>query len=126
MTKDDILAELRLSRIAIATDVAAVRRELDFKAKLSDVVRKKPFAWFGGAAALGWWLAGPKSRTRVVTKMVDAKGKRIKTAAPKAAKSAGWFGFLFTILKFAFPYLRPALSSYAIRQMSQWTQRASH
>ena len=118
MTKDEILAELHRTRSAISTDTIHLRQELDIQAKLNAVVRKKPLAWIGGAAALGWWLAGPKTRTRVVTKTVDGQGRRVK--AKKKKGGFGRFGILFALLRFAFPYLKPALSSYAVQFLGRW------
>ena len=53
MTKDEMLSELTASRGAVLQGCAALRAELDLKAKLNNLVRKKPYAWLSGAAALG-------------------------------------------------------------------------
>ena len=110
MTREQILAELAVTRAALAVDTATVRRELDFKAKANAIVRRNPFAWFGGAAILGWWLAGPKRKTRTVTKVVDRDGRRVKSPVKR---KAGRFGLLLALFRLAFPYIQPVLSSYA-------------
>ena len=112
MTKEEILAELTDSRGAILQRCAALRAELDLKAKLNNLVRKKPYAWLSGAAAIGWILAGPKSRTRVVTKTIKPNGVPAATV-DKKTKRAGLIALLFALVRFVLPVLRPAVMSYA-------------
>jgi len=114
MTKEEILAELSTSRTAIAREYAAVRTELDYKSKLNNLVRRRPYAWLGGAAALGWFLAGPKTKTRVVTKVVKQNGTA-KVVKEKKGARAGLIALLVGVIRFAFPLLKPALSAYAGR-----------
>ncbi len=122
MKKDELLAELGRTRASIARDTQAVRRELDFQAKFATAVKKKPWLWFGGAAALGWFLAGPKTKTRVVTKVVTPKGEKVK---PKSTSRSGWkagrLGLVVSLCRLAFPYLRPMISSYA----TEWLAKAA-
>ncbi|MBN8708473.1 MAG: hypothetical protein BGO12_18425 [Verrucomicrobia bacterium 61-8] len=115
MSKELLLNELRRSREDLSRDTAVLRRELDFEAKVKQSVRKHSFAWIGSAAALGWMIAGPKKKTRVVTKLVGSKGEPVKEEARKAAGRAGALGLALTVAKFAFPYLRPVLTQYAGR-----------
>lgn len=126
MKKEEILAELGRTRASIARDTQAVRRELDFQAKFAAAVKKKPWMWFGGAAALGWFLAGPKTKTRVVTKVVTPKGEKIKTKpAAKSAWKAGRLGLLVSLCRLAFPYLRPLISSYTTEWIAKMAGRSS-
>ena len=112
MTKDEILSELTASRGAVLQGCAALRAELDLKAKLNNLVRKKPYAWLSGAAALGWILAGPKSKTRIVTKTIKPNGvAAIKV--DKKTKRAGLIALLFALVRFVLPVLRPAVTTYA-------------
>lgn len=117
--KDRILEELRLSRAAIVRDAAAVAEEINLASKLKKSVRARPLAWLGGAAALGWILAGPK--TRVVTK--SAKGKF--AAAPEKSRPAGFWGLLLALFKIALPLARPALSAYAARRLGEMAEKIS-
>jgi hypothetical protein len=112
MTKDEILAELSRSRAGLTREWAALRRELDFKAKLKNIVRRKPYAWLSGAAALGWILAGPKRKTRVVTKVIQSDGKPI-VVKEKGKRRAGFIALLLGLMRFALPFVRPALTAYA-------------
>lgn len=123
MTKEQLLAELAASRTAIRRDYGAVRRELDVQAKLENLVRRKPFAWLGGAAALGWWMAGPKRKTRVVTKYVATPGKPGRTAKKPDPARLGWLGVGLALFKFSLPFLKPLLTAYAGRQLTALATR---
>ena len=114
MTKDEILAELSRSRAELTREWAALRREFDFKAKLNNILRRKPYVWLSGAAALGWVLAGPKRKTRVVTKVIkpDAEGKPV-VIKEKGKRRAGLVALLLGLMRFALPFVRPALTAYA-------------
>jgi hypothetical protein len=112
MTKDEILAELSRSRAGLTRELAALRRELDFKAKLNNIIRRKPYVWLSGAAALGWMLAGPKSKTRVVTKVIHQDGKPL-VVKEKGKRRAGLLALLLGLMRFALPVVRPALTAYA-------------
>ena len=73
-TKSEILAEIARSRADIVSDAASLRAELDVATRVKKSVVMRPFAWLGSAAALGYMLAGPKTRTKTVIKTVrDAK-----------------------------------------------------
>ena len=114
MTKDEILAELSRSRAGLTREWMVLRREFDFKAKLNNVLRRKPYMWLSGAAALGWMLAGPKSKTRVVTKVIqpDAEGKPV-VVKEKGKRRAGLVALLLGLIRLAIPVVRPALTAYA-------------
>lgn len=117
--KEQILEELRRSRAAIARDAAAVAEEINLASKLKKSVRTRPLAWLGGAAALGWILAGPK--TRVVTK--TAKGK--SPAVAEKTRPAGFWAALLTLFKILLPLARPALSAYAARRLGEMAEKVS-
>jgi hypothetical protein len=123
MSKELLLNELRRSREDLSRDTAVLRRELDFEAKVKQSVRKHSFAWLGSAAAIGWMIAGPKKKTRVVTKLVGSKGEPVAAEAKKAAGRAGALGIAITVAKFAFPYLRPVILQYAGRFAGELAQR---
>jgi hypothetical protein len=117
--KDQILGELRRSRDAIARDASAVVDEINLASKLKKSVRARPLAWLGGAAALGWILAGPK--TRVVTK--SAKGKSL--SHPVKSRPAGFWGILLALFKIVLPLARPVLSAYAARRLGEMAEKIS-
>jgi len=113
MTKDQIRAEIFRSRAAMARDCNSVRAELDFPAKFKQLVRRKPMAWLSGAAAIGWLLSGPKTKTRVVTKFLKSGDKVPKHPEKESASRLGVLGVLLAILKFSLPLLKPVLTAYA-------------
>lgn len=123
--KEQILLDLANSRKAMARDYVAVRHELDYKAKLEAAIKRRPFAWFGGAAAVGWWLAGPKTKTktRTITKYVRGDEKLPKTKETKTASRIGFWSVLITIARLAFPLLKPALSNYALQRIGEYVQK---
>jgi len=113
MTKEQLLFDLTQSRAMLARDCTVIRHELDFKAKAGRLIRRKPWAWLGGAAALGWILAGPKTKTRVIKKTVTASGKKVRTEKSPSASRLGWLAGLLAAVKFATPLLKPILTAYA-------------
>lgn len=123
MTRDEIRSEITRSRIAIGQDCGRLRAELDVAAKLNALVRRRPFAWLGGAAALGWILAGPKTKKRVVTKYVRDSDKRAGTADTRAAGKFGAVAAVVTAARLAFPFVKPALSAYAARWLTEFAAR---
>jgi hypothetical protein len=120
MTKEQIVADLARTRSALSRDCAALRQELDMKAKFNRVVRRNPLAWFGGAAALGWMLAGPKTRTRTRTLVQPAKpGEKPATAPEKVVARSGFIAILLGAARFLLPLLKPVISSYATKILAE-------
>jgi hypothetical protein len=120
MTKEEILAELAASREAILQGLTALRAELDFKMKLGNVVRKQPYAWLSGALALGWILAGPKTRTRVETKTLTPI---VKVEKKKAR--AGLVALLLGLVRLLIPVLKPAATAYVGGRIADLAKRPS-
>ena len=114
MTKEEILNELSASRAAIIQGYGAVLTELDFRTKLNNLVLRRPYVWLSGAAALGWFLAGPKTKTRVVTKVIKPNGTPI-VVKEKGKRRAGLIALLLGVMRFTFPLIKPALTAYAGR-----------
>ena len=120
--KAELLAEIARSRSAIARDTSALRAELDLAAKIQNSVRSRPFAWLGGAAAIGYFFAGPKTRTKTVTKFVG--GKRKDSSAREARrKPRGVVGIVLSLLKLSLPLVRPALTAYAAKRFGDYAQK---
>jgi hypothetical protein len=121
-SKQEILEELRRSRLAIARDTASIAEELDIVSKIRRSVKTRPLAWLGSAAALGYILAGPK--TRKPQKTISAnKGVKSEKSEPANAGRQGFFSILFNLAKFLFPILRPALSAYAAQRLGELSSR---
>lgn len=120
MTKEQIVAELARTRSALGRDCAALRQELDMKAKFNRVVRRNPLAWFGGAAALGWMLAGPKTRTRTRTLVQPAKaGEKPVRPEEKVVARTGFVALLLGVGRFLLPLLKPVISTYATKILAE-------
>jgi hypothetical protein len=120
-TKADLLAEIARSRTAIARDTQLVRQKLDVALKIQNAVRRRPFAWLAGSAAIGYIFAGPKTRTKTITKVVRGKSKDPVPESKK--KRRGLTGLIIALFKFALPLLRPALSAYAAKRFGDFAQR---
>lgn len=121
--KEKLLSELARSRAAVVRDFSTVRSELDVAAKLRQSVKSRPFAWLGSAAALGYIIAGPKRRTRVVTKTVHDRKSKEKPAKPEIRESRSLFGTLLALFKIVSPLVRPALSAYAARRFGDFAEK---
>lgn len=121
--KDKLLTELSRSRAAVVRDFSTVRSELDVAAKLRQSVKSRPFAWLGSAAALGYIIAGPKRRTRVITKTVHDRKSKEKLAKPEIRESRSLFGTLLMLFKIVSPLVRPALSAYAVRRFGDFAEK---
>jgi hypothetical protein len=117
--KSEILAELARSRAAIARDSESVRSQIDVAERFRISVRSRPLAWLGGAAAIGYIFAGPKTRTKTVTKVVrgDSKPK------PAEKRPRGIWDIIFALLKLAIPLVRPALSAYAAKRFADFAEK---
>ena len=120
-SKAELLADVARSRAAIKRDTVAVRAELDLATKLQNSVRSRPFAWLGGAAAIGYFFAGPKTRTKTVTKYI--KGKSGEAVREKKSKPRGFFAVLLSLFRLALPLGRPALSAYAAKRFGDFAQK---
>jgi len=121
-SKQEILEELRRSRLAIARDTASIAEELDIISKIKRSVRTRPLAWLGSAAALGYILAGPKTRKAPKT-ISTKKGTKSKKSEPVQMGRQGFFSILFNLVKFLFPLFRPALSAYAAQRLGELSSR---
>ena len=124
--KEAILEELRRSRLAIARDTAAIAEEFNILGKLRRSVTSRPFAWLGGAAALGYIFAGPKTKTitKTITKTVPQKGDSSALKKEPATKDRRrWLMTTFNICKLALPFVRPALSAYAARRLGEFSEK---
>lgn len=126
MTKEQLLLDLARSRALLTQDCSRIQRELDLRVKAGRLIRRKPLAWLGGAAALGWILAGPKTKTRVIKKTVSPSGKKIRTEKSAPAARLGWLAGLLALLRFSTPLLKPVLTAYAgkrfARLASNWAK----
>lgn len=120
MTKEELLAELASTREAILQGLTELRSELNFKTKLNNLVRKQPYAWLGCALALGWMLAGPKTRTRTETKTVTPIVK-----VEKKKGRAGLVALILGLVRLLLPVLKPAATAYVGGRIADLAKRPS-
>jgi hypothetical protein len=123
-TKEQILDELRRSRAAIRRDMASVGEELNLVSKLQRSVKSRPLAWLGSAAALGYMLAGPKTRKAPApspSKNGPSNGKsaRVSTQLPSFLRG------VYQVSKFLLPLFRPAISAYVAQRLGDLALRVS-
>ncbi len=126
MTKDQILREIHQTRDAISRDSAALRKELDFGSKFGKTVGTHPGAWLGAAAALGWLVAGPKTRTRTVTKLVPKQeGKPLPRPDKKKGSRFGLIGVGLGVGRLFWPMARPFVMNLAQKKLAEMTTKFS-
>lgn len=113
MSIEDFRRELELSRAAISRDYASLRSELDFVAKAKRGVAKKPLPWLGGAAALGYLLAGRRRKRKERRK----KARQQASDATESAARITVLGVLIATFRFLLPVLKPMISSYAAKRL---------
>ena len=120
--KEAILEELRRSRLAIARDTTAITEEFNLLGKIKRSVKSRPLAWLGGAAALGYIFAGPKTKT--LTKKVPQKCFYTTEKSASTSKDRRhWLMTAFGIFKMALPFVRPAISAYAARRLGEFSEK---
>ena len=109
--KQTLIAELETNRTRIAASMVEVRHDMDFGARLKSKYKRHPAVWFGAAAVVGVVLARIfKSRRK------DAPVRYHQ--AEKPAKVA----FLFTALKLALPFAKPALTAFLAKKNQSKTE----
>ncbi|MFY8268252.1 MAG: hypothetical protein ACOVLK_02535 [Terrimicrobiaceae bacterium] len=120
--KQKFLEEIRSSRAAIARDASAIGEELNVVTKVRRSILARPLAWLGSAAALGYILSGPKTRTPKKTPPLKS-GARVEKPEPVRAGRAGFFSMLLALVKVLLPIVRPALSAYAAQRLGEVAAR---
>ncbi|MEI6071234.1 MAG: hypothetical protein WCS31_05545 [Verrucomicrobiae bacterium] len=119
--KSEILAELARSRAAIARDASVVRSHWDLAARARNAFQARPFAWLGGAAAVGYLFAGRRPRTKEAPKL--ARGNLKGPVKAEAGKTRVFRDILFPLLRLAVPLLRPAVSAYAAKRFADFAAK---
>jgi hypothetical protein len=95
-----LIARIEASRHALGDDLGALRRRFDVPSRVRESFRSRPLAWFGGS--LGAGLAA------------SLLFKRPRPAPAPASPRRGRWGM---ILGGAFTLARPALQSWALKQL---------
>ncbi|QJE95418.1 hypothetical protein [Luteolibacter luteus] len=93
-----LIARIAASRVALAADLAEVRRRLDVPTRMKESILSKPLAWFGGSLGAGFLASALLKKKRV----------------PPAEKAKR--GFLAVVLGGLFTMARPALQNWALQE----------
>lgn len=96
-----MIARIAISRVAVARDLAHLRRKLDVPARVKESVLTKPLAWLGGSLGAGF-----------LTSLLLKRRRHRPTKKEEVVKKSLWtvlLGGLFTLA-------RPALQSWALRE----------
>ncbi len=121
MTRSEALIELDASRAAIARDYRNVRAAADVPTRLKRTFRRHPMPWLGGAATLGWIIAGRgrKRKKVVLEKRVGADGE----VKQEKIKSFSILAVLITLVRVVIPVLKPALTALAAKKFADLAVR---
>ena len=92
-----LIARIAASRVALAADLAGLRRRLDVPARVKDSILSKPLAWLGGSLGAGFLASSIFRRRR-----------------PKAEKAKR--GLLGLALGGLISLARPALQNWALQE----------
>lgn len=107
--KAELTAELARVRRRLTASLGALRRDLDFPARVKGAVMKHPVAWVGGATLFGMLLAKLPARRKKAAILSDGQPAKLAQA-----------GLLLGALKIAFNLSRPALAKWAGRRVADY------
>ena len=110
-----MMAELEAARSRVTVNFRALRKDLDFPTRAKRAFARQPLAWIGGASFLGLIVSRFSFRKRKV--VVVRKGK--EPMIEKAEKA----GLLLGILKLVFDLVRPALTTWATKLVTEYAHR---
>lgn len=114
--KTELTARLDTLRARFSQDLREVRRDLDVPAQLKRSYARHRTAWLGGAAITGWVLARLPARKKKVKIYVDRKDDRKLKETARA-------GVLFGIAKLLFSTVRPAVTAFAAKKITDLVAR---
>lgn len=114
--KAELTAELALARGRLSANLDALRRDLDFSARVKGAVMKNPATWVGGATLFGMLLAKLPARRKKIVVTTDGNPAKLGTA--------GKTGLLLGALKIAFDLSRPALAKWAGQRVADYMDGA--
>ena len=113
--KTELMAELAAARGRVTVNLRALRKDLDVPTRARHAFVRQPFAWVGGASLLGLMVSRFTFRKRKV--VVVQKGK--ESTVEKAEKA----GVLLGILKLVFDLVRPALTTWATKFVTEYAYK---
>ena len=124
MNTDEILqliAEVKASRNAVTRDASLLIEELNFVDKASVAIRRKPLAWLSGATLGGLLFsrfAFGKNNNKLGKRKMGGE-KFDKEHQKRGVEKLTLWSFLLGTLRLALPLLKPLLSAYASKRLSE-------
>jgi hypothetical protein len=109
------MAELAAARRRLTVNFRALRKDLDIPTRARQAFARQPLAWIGGASLLG--LITTRLAFRKKQSVVERKGR--EPMIEKAEKA----GLLLGILKLVFDLVRPALTKWATKFVTDYAYR---
>lgn len=113
-TKATLIATLHRSRIDFSQNLHAVQRDADFGSHFKKAFARHKAGFISGAAGLGWILAWLPTRKKKVY---------VSRRDEKKIKEAGEASLLVVALKLLFSMLKPALATFASKQVSVFMEK---
>jgi len=113
--KTELMAELDAARGRVTVNFRALRKDLDFPARAKRAFARQPLAWIGGGSFLGLIVARLAFRKKNVVAVRKGKEQFVE----KAEKA----GLVLGILKLVFDLVRPALTTWATKFVTEYAVR---
>jgi len=96
----------------------------DFPESARMAIRRRLGAWLGSAAVLGFltaWLSPRSRRSTQVRVQVGKSGK--SEVVEDVVKSATWITTVLAIGRAVLPFVRPAVTAFAARQLAEMASK---
>jgi hypothetical protein len=113
--KTELIAELKAARNRLTVNFRGLRRDLDVPARAKRAFARQPLAWIGGASFLGLIITRLAFRKKRVVPVRRGNEPLIE----KAEKA----GLLLGILKLVFDLVRPALTTWATKFVTEYASK---
>lgn len=127
LRKAALKRQIEEARRGISRSVDGLRHDLDVKAHLKESVVEKKGLWLGGAALVGWLLAGwPRRRRKALPPPAPASHRdEDARREPPVAVQMQRGGLLMAVLGLVGSILRPALTRFVTRKLTELASGAA-
>lgn len=100
---------VRESRADVAREYSGLIRELDFRRRFTESVKRHPLGWIGGAVSAGLLAAlfGTGGRAKG-----SSHAPATSPAAPSVRGRAGWVAVTLEVARILYPVLRPVIGEF--------------
>jgi len=99
---------VRESRLGLACEFSGLVRELDFRSRFAESVKRHPLGWIGGAASAGLLavLIGPRKRKE--TSSTASPG--VPSGGVSSVGRPGWIAGAIQVARILYPVVKPLLA----------------